>query len=141
MTETNESTNIGNEPIPDATRDDLMRLRHAVPKEPFVIPGIGRVWLWGLKHIEAKQWRAERDETRGSNGASDLYADAKILIRSIRDAAGKPLLTPGDELRVVEWGELVVTQMIGICLRLNGLSADSEEYLRKNFGAILTNAS
>jgi hypothetical protein len=122
-----------------ATRESLLRLRNTAPKEPYDVPGIGRVWVHGLKHIEAKQWHQAEKESAGAG--PDLYSDARMLVKSLRDEAGQPLFKSGDETLIVEWPEFVVQNLLTLCLKVNGLSKEVDEGLLKNFEKILTSGS
>jgi hypothetical protein len=125
-----------------ATREDLLALRHAVPVEPYDLPNRRRVWVHGLKHIEAKQWRAQANrDAKELDGEPDPYGDAKMLIRSVRDAAGKAIFKAGDETLVVELGEIIVQDLLSLCLQVNGLSAEADEGIRKNFARTVTQGS
>lgn len=126
-------------PPKPATRDSLMRLRNTAPREPFDVPGIGRVWVHGLKHLEAKQWHQANQDL--AKDGPDSYVDARMLIKSVRDDAGKPIFKDGDEMLIVEWPEYIVQQLIGLCMRLNGFGKESDEELRKNFEKILASGS
>ncbi|MDX9780774.1 MAG: hypothetical protein RBT66_07030 [bacterium] len=114
------------------TRDELMKLRTGTVKKPYDVPGIGTVYVHGLKHIEAKQWRSAQT-------ADDVYGDAKMLIRSVRDAEGQPIFKTGDETLIVEWPEWIVQDLLGLCMEVNGIRDDPE--LRKNFAATLASGS
>ena len=122
-----------------ATRESLMRLRHTTPREAFDVPGLGRVWVYGLKHLEAKAWH-EANRKLAEDGP-DPYSDARMLIKSVRDEAGVPLFKEGDELLLVEWPEYIVQKILSLCMQVNGLSKEADEGLRKNFEKILTSSS
>jgi hypothetical protein len=124
---------------PAATRESLLRLRNMTPREPYEVPGLGRVWVYGDRHLDARLWlEASRKE---SPDGPDHYSDARAIVRSVRDEAGKPLFKAGDEMLIVEWPELVVQDLIKLYCKVNGLGPVADETIRKNFGTILTSGS
>jgi len=121
-----------------ASRESLMKLRNTAPKMPYDIPGVGRVWVVGLKHIEAKQWHAEMRASSQDPNAPDLYADARLVMRCVRDESGQTLFQSGDEMRIVEFPDAVMQDLLRLCARVNGIGMAADEEIRKNLASLVS---
>ncbi len=121
------------------TAEDLLSLRNRPPKEPFEIPGAGTVFVHGLSNLEAHQWRQSCDQKDGR--IVDDYADAKLIVRCVRDEQGQRLLNETHTTKVVELPELIVKGLVDLCMRLCGIGADADEAILKNYRATVTGSS
>jgi hypothetical protein len=113
--------------------DALMALRNQVLKLPYDLPGGTRVWVWGLSHLQAKQWYADQRGEQAEGGGPDPYGDARMIVRSVRDDAGKPVFTEADLTRIVELPEVIVQNLVRLCMKVNGIGRVETQEIRKNF--------
>jgi len=114
------------------TAEDLLSLRNQAPIEPFEIPSLGTVYVHGLSNVEARQWNqscAKNDQ----GTIDDDYADAKLIVRCVRDANGRRIFEERHVTQIVELPELIVTQLVGTCMKLCGLGKDAEATILKNY--------
>ena len=127
-------------PPKTVTAEDLLSLRNQPPKETFEIPGIGTIYVQGLSNIEAHQWRQDcKQDDKGR--IADDYADAKLIVRCVRDEAGQRLFSETHITQVVELPELIVKGLVEKCMKLCGIGADADAEILKNYAATVTGSS
>jgi len=122
------------------TAEDLLSLRNRPPTELFEIPGIGTVTVHGLSNLEAHQWRQSCSKDDAGR-ISDDYADAKLIVRCLRDDQGQRILTDKHVTQIVELPELIVNRLVAICMKLCGNGDEAEETILKNYGTTDTGSS
>ena len=136
---TTESKDQAAEPKP-VTAEDILSLRNQPPTEPCEIPGRGTVFVHGLSNLEAQQWRAECE--KDENGRiTDQYADAKLIVRCVRDDQAQRLFGSEHITRLVELPELIVKVLVEKAMKLCGLGPDADAEILKNYGATDTGSS
>ena len=138
-TPTTETNDQPAEPKP-VTAEDILSLRSQPPTEPCEIPGRGTVFVHGLSNLEAHQWRA--DCRQDENGRIvDEYADAKLIVRCVRDAQGRRLFESKHVTQIVELPELVIGALVGTCTKLSAMGGAADATILKNYGATVAGNS
>jgi len=146
MSENNEQPAAGlpeNQPTTTpqaATAEEVLALRKVgAPKEPFDVPGIGRVYVHGLTNLESRQWR-ESCQLDDNGRISDPYADARLVIQCVRDEQGNRLFTERHVTQIVELPEFIVGKLVALCMKLCGIGAEADAEIAKNYAATVTAA-
>ena len=120
------------------TADAILSLRNNPPREPYTIPGVGIVQVYGLSNLEARQWNEGCERTDGR--ITDPYADAKMIVRCVRNDKGERIFTDKHVTQIVELPELVVKGLIGKCMKLCGIGPEADAEILKNFAAAVASS-
>jgi hypothetical protein len=131
------------EPV-EATRESTMRLRRQRPREKFALPDGTFLWVCGLFPMEWEDWRnacIKRKDRDGVERMDDPLADAKLIVRCVRDSAGKCVYGERDLTLIIEWPQLVTVPLVSLCLKLNAFNGSADEGILKNFGMTLAGGS
>jgi len=123
MTDTNTTTM--------ATAESL--LAAICPREPVDLPGLGRVWVWGLTDLEVQQWidDCERDPD-DPDRLKDAYQNAKLLQRTVRNENGTPIFNPHQVTRLVNLPNAIKQRLLAVARRLSALGEGVDEDTLKN---------
>lgn len=128
----------------EATAENILALRHKVPIEPYDIPGVGRIWLYGLTDWEASQWLDSCKHVAAGEGREridDPTANAKLLVLCVRSRTGSPLFTAANITQLIELPNVIKSDLIDRCTRLSGLGGKADAEILKNFATTLTAGS
>jgi hypothetical protein len=124
--------------VDEVTAEAIFQAGAAVKREPFDIPGAGRVWVHRISALEAKNWGKDcRDD--GENG--ELYADARLIQRCVHNAAGKRIFSLDQVTKIVSLGTDIVIPLAQLCLQVNGMGEAGREQILKNSKPTVAGAS
>ncbi len=128
--------------VKQATAAGIFAAWGQCPKEPFDIPGAGRVWVHGLRDDEviALFENAERDPDNPAQ-MKDPYLRAKLVQQCVRNAAGGTLFSEGDVLKIAGAHRLQFVGLYSLCEKLSAIGGTADEKILKNFVATLTSGS
>ncbi len=129
---------------PDATAEDFMIFRNKRPREPILLPNGKRAWAVGLLPLEKHEWYNSCTKVVGNDGVEriqDPWADAKLVVRSIRNSAGVLLFTDADLTKVIEWPPVLLSPIVDKCLKVSAIGGAVDGEILKNFVATLTAGS
>jgi len=132
------------QPPPDATAATVMAFRNRPPIQSHDMPDGRRVYVYGLSDYEVQQWLKECGKKRDEEGRErieDVTADAKLLVRTVRDANGKPLFTDEDLTRLIELPNFVKSPLIDLATRLSAIGGKADEEILKNYAVTLASGS
>jgi hypothetical protein len=128
--------------VKPATAAEILSVWGRGPKEPFDIPGAGRVWVHGLRDDEviALFENAERDPDNPGE-MKDPYLRAKLVQKCVRNAAGAPLFSEGDVMKIAGANRLQFVGVYSLCEKLSAIGGVADEEILKNYVATLTSGS
>lgn len=95
------------------------------------------------KELEVPEWSgsvfvsvlttaAHRDMSASRNGEDNITATARLMVASVVDAEGKPILTPEDIPALMEKSGLAYKRVLEAVLKINKLDEDDVADLEKN---------
>lgn len=90
----------------------------------------GTVFAHGLKRTQAKAWYLQNRDEAGEAG-DPLYADERLIVLCIRDAAGKAIFSDRHLPLLADMNEADIRPLIDACMEVNGFGA-AREAIRKN---------
>jgi hypothetical protein len=129
---------------PEATASTVLAFRNRPPVEHHDMPDGRRVFIHGLSDYEVHQWLADcgkKKEEDGGERIDDPTADAKLLIRAVRDGKGKPLFTDADITRLIELPNFVKAPLIRKAMKVSAIGGAADAEILKNYAATLAAGS
>ena len=131
-------------PPPNATADSVLAFCNRPPIEHHDMPDGCRVYVHGLSDYEVQQWLKECGKKRDEEGRErieDVTADAKLLVRTVRDERGRPLFTDEKLTKLIELPNFVKSPLIDLATKLSAIGGKADEEILKNYAVTLASGS